>query len=66
MSAAFDLSSYEDVRTNADRIYQALANGSMPCDGHGHLNRPSGSAAGLTPAAPAKGVAVTKAKFTGV
>jgi hypothetical protein len=33
MSAAFDLSSYEDVRTNADRIYQCLANGSMPCDG---------------------------------
>lgn len=33
MSAAFDLSSYEDVRTNADRIYQALASGSMPCDG---------------------------------
>jgi hypothetical protein len=33
MSAAFDLSSYEDVRTNADRIYQRLANGSMPCDG---------------------------------
>ena len=25
MSAAFDLSSYEDVRTNADRIYQRLA-----------------------------------------
>jgi hypothetical protein len=33
MSGAFDLSSYEDVRTNADGIYQALANGSMPCDG---------------------------------
>ena len=33
MSAAFDLSSYEDVRSNADRIYQRLANGSMPCDG---------------------------------
>ncbi len=33
MSAAFDLSSYEDVRTNADRIYGALADGSMPCDG---------------------------------
>jgi hypothetical protein len=33
MSGAFDLSSYEDVRTNADRIYERLANGSMPCDG---------------------------------
>lgn len=33
MSAAFDLSSYEDVRTNADRIYNQLAKGSMPCDG---------------------------------
>ena len=33
MSKAFDLSSYEDVRTNADRIYERLANGSMPCDG---------------------------------
>jgi hypothetical protein len=32
MSAAFDLSRYEDVRTNADRIYQRLADGSMPCD----------------------------------
>jgi hypothetical protein len=33
MSGAFDLSSYEDVRTNAERIYERLANGSMPCDG---------------------------------
>ena len=33
MSGAFDLSSYEDVRTNAQRIYERLANGSMPCDG---------------------------------
>jgi hypothetical protein len=33
MSAAFDLSSYEDVRTNATPIYERLANGSMPCDG---------------------------------
>ncbi len=33
MSSAFDLSSYEDVRTNAQRIYERLANGSMPCDG---------------------------------
>ncbi|WP_042433832.1 hypothetical protein [Streptacidiphilus anmyonensis] len=33
MSKAFDLSAYQDVRDNADRIYQALANGVMPCDG---------------------------------
>ena len=32
MSFAFDLASYEDVRTNAERIYQQLADGSMPCD----------------------------------
>jgi hypothetical protein len=33
MSFAFDLSSYDDVRTNADAIYGRLANGTMPCDG---------------------------------
>jgi hypothetical protein len=33
MSFAFDLSSYDDVRTNAEAIYERLANGSMPCDG---------------------------------
>jgi hypothetical protein len=33
MSGAFDLSSYEDVRTNAQPIYERLADGSMPCDG---------------------------------
>jgi hypothetical protein len=33
MSFAFDLSSYEDVRTNAETIYGRLADGSMPCDG---------------------------------
>jgi hypothetical protein len=33
MSSAFDLSSCEDVRTNADRILATLADGSMPCDG---------------------------------
>ena len=32
MSFAFDLASYEDVRTNAEEIYQRLADGSMPCD----------------------------------
>jgi hypothetical protein len=33
MSAMFDLSSYDDVRANADAIYERLSDGSMPCDG---------------------------------
>jgi hypothetical protein len=33
MSMAFDLSSYQDVRANADKIYQELSEGEMPCDG---------------------------------
>ena len=33
MSFAFDLSSHEDVRANAEAIYERLAAGSMPCDG---------------------------------
>jgi hypothetical protein len=33
MSFAFDLSSYDDVRANAEAIYERLAAGSMPCDG---------------------------------
>ena len=33
MSSAFDLSSYDDVRANAERIYERLAEGTMPCDG---------------------------------
>jgi len=32
MSFAFDLSSYHDVRANAEVIYDRLADGSMPCD----------------------------------
>ena len=32
MSFAFDLSSYEDVRENAEAIYDCLADGTMPCD----------------------------------
>ena len=32
MSFAFDLSSYDEVRENAEEIYQRLANGTMPCD----------------------------------
>ncbi|MBD0330537.1 MAG: hypothetical protein ICV64_10610 [Thermoleophilia bacterium] len=33
MSFAFDLSSYDDVRANADAIYERLEDGTMPCDG---------------------------------
>jgi len=33
MSGRFDLSSYDDVRANAESIYARLAHGSMPCDG---------------------------------
>jgi len=33
MSWAFDLSSYEDVKANAEAIHDKLADGSMPCDG---------------------------------
>jgi hypothetical protein len=32
MSFAFDLSSYDDVRANAEAIHERLANGTMPCD----------------------------------
>jgi hypothetical protein len=33
MAFAFDLSSYEEVRANAEGIYEKLAAGTMPCDG---------------------------------
>jgi hypothetical protein len=33
MSSVFDLSSYDDVRANAEAIYGQLSAGSMPCDG---------------------------------
>jgi hypothetical protein len=33
MEWAFDLRSYDDVRANAEAIYERLADGSMPCDG---------------------------------
>lgn len=33
MRSSFDLSSYDDVRANADGIYERLADGSMPCYG---------------------------------
>jgi hypothetical protein len=32
MSFAFDLSSYDDVRENAEEIHARLADGTMPCD----------------------------------
>ena len=33
MSFAFDLPSYDDVRDDAEEIYERLTEGSMPCDG---------------------------------
>jgi hypothetical protein len=33
MQFAFDLASYEDVRTHGEAIYATLAAGQMPCDG---------------------------------
>jgi hypothetical protein len=33
MSGHFDLSSYEEVRDNAEAIHARLGEGSMPCDG---------------------------------
>ena len=32
MSFALNLASYDDVRENAEAIYEKLADGSMPCD----------------------------------
>jgi hypothetical protein len=32
MRFAFDLSQYDDVKSNASGIYDRLADGSMPCD----------------------------------
>lgn len=32
-TASLDLSSYEDVKKNAQLIYERLREGSMPCDG---------------------------------
>ena len=32
MAFAFDLGSHEDVKANAEGIYERLADGSMPCD----------------------------------
>jgi hypothetical protein len=33
MRFAFDLSNFDDVKSNADGIYDRLSDGSMPCDG---------------------------------
>jgi hypothetical protein len=33
MRKAFDLWSYDDVKTHADAITKAVKSGSMPCDG---------------------------------
>jgi hypothetical protein len=33
MRFAFDLSAYDDVKSNASGIYDRLSDGSMPCDG---------------------------------
>ena len=33
MSFAFDLTSYDDVRSNGEAIYGRLSAGTMPCDG---------------------------------
>jgi hypothetical protein len=33
MRFAFDLSAYDDVKSNADGIYERLSDGTMPCDG---------------------------------
>jgi hypothetical protein len=32
MKFAFDLSQYDDVKSNAEAIYERLSEGSMPCD----------------------------------
>jgi len=33
MRFAFDLSQYDEVKSNAQGIYDRLVDGSMPCDG---------------------------------
>jgi hypothetical protein len=33
MQSFFDLSSYQDVRDNAEAIFERLSDGTMPCDG---------------------------------
>ena len=54
MSGLFDLSSYQDVRSNDEKIYEKLSNGSMPCDGAWPAERCSYSRAGSTQAISAE------------
>jgi hypothetical protein len=39
MDFAFDLSSYDDVRMNAEDIYDRVEEGTMPCDSAWPLGR---------------------------
>jgi hypothetical protein len=39
MGFAFDLADYDDVKSNAEAIYERLADGSMPCDGEWPADR---------------------------
>jgi len=41
MSSAFDLSSYDDVRSHADSILAVVSDGKMPCDGRWPAERVS-------------------------
>ena len=50
MSFAFDLSSYEDVRDNAEATYDRLDGGTMPCDGRGRPRTSPASVPGSTTA----------------
>ena len=48
MQSAFDLASYDDVRTHGEPIYAVLAAGQMPCDGPWPRKMCSGSGPGST------------------
>jgi hypothetical protein len=52
MSRFFDLSSYDDVRANAERIYQRLADGTMPATDRGRRTTSSAFAPGWTTGSP--------------
>jgi hypothetical protein len=43
-----DLSSYQDVKAQAEGIYSRLKDGSMPCDGRGRKIRSPNSEVGWT------------------
>ena len=53
MQFAFDLWSYDAVRTHASDVLARVANGSMPCDGSWPMPRSRCSAAGRNRATPA-------------